>query len=50
MGVFRVLLLVILAVSALGGIAGGKDDKKPSLWLFGGSGAFFLLTFIVERM
>lgn len=44
---FRVILLVSIALSALGSIAGGKEDKKPCLFNFAVSGGLFLLSFAI---
>ena len=44
---FRVILLVSVGLSALGSIAGGKEDKKPCLFNRAVSGGLFLLSFAV---
>ena len=44
---FRVILLVSVGLSALGSIAGGKEDKKPCLFNLAASGGLFLLSFAV---
>lgn len=48
--VFRIILLVALAISFIGGIAGNQAEKRDCRWLFGCSGMLFLLSFAVERL
>lgn len=50
MNAFRVILLVTLAISYIGGIAGRQDEKKDCVTLFGCSGGLFLLSFVVEKI
>ncbi len=48
--VFRVILLVSMVISFLGGVAGKPDEKKSCICLFGYSGALFLLNIAVEKL
>lgn len=47
---FRNLLMLALAVSAIGAIGGNGEDRRTMIKLFGLAGALFLLILIVERM
>lgn len=47
---FRVLLLVVLAVSAIGLVGGNREDQRTMMKLFGLAGTLFLLSLAVERM
>lgn len=47
---FRILLLVVLVVSAIGSVGGNREDQRTMMKLFGLSGALFLLSIIAERM
>lgn len=47
---FRILLLVVLAASAIGSIGGNREDQRTMMKLFGLAGALFLLSIIAERM
>lgn len=46
---FRILLLVVLAASAIGSIGGNREDQRTMMKLFGLAGALFLLSIIAER-
>ena len=48
--VFRILLIVVLVVSAIGYIGGNREDQRTMMKLFGLAGALFLLSLAVERM
>ena len=48
--VFRILLLVVLAISAISYIGGNREDQRAMIKLFGLAGALFLLSIITERM
>ena len=48
--VFRILLLAVLAVSAIGSVGGNREDQRTRMKLFGLAGALFLLSLAVERM
>ena len=48
--VFRILLLAVLAVSAIGSVGGNREDQRTMMKLFGLAGALFLLSLAVERM
>lgn len=47
---FKVLLLVVMAVSAIGFIGGNREDQRTMMKLFGLAGVLFLLSTIAERM
>lgn len=47
---FRILLLVVLAISAFGSIGGNREEQRTMMKLFGLAGALFLLSIIAERM
>ena len=42
--VFRILLLAVLAVSAIGSVGGNREDQRTMMKLFGLAGALFLLS------
>lgn len=44
---FRVILLISVGISALGSVAGGKEEKIPCLLCLVASGGLFLLSFSV---
>lgn len=48
--VFRILLLVVLAISAFGSIGGNREEQRTTMKLFGLAGTLFLLSIIAERM
>lgn len=48
-GVFRILLLAVCAISALGAIADGKDRQKGFIALFATSGALFLVSWVMTN-
>ncbi len=48
--VFRILLLAVLVVSAIGSIGGNREDQRTSMKLFGLAGVLFLLSIVAERM
>lgn len=48
--VFRILLIVVLMVSAIGYIGGNREDQRAMIKLFGLAGVLFLLSIIAERM
>lgn len=48
--VFRILLLAVLVVSAIGSIGGNREDQRTSMKLFALSGVLFLLSIVAERM
>lgn len=47
---FRIILLIALVISYLGGVAGRQGEKKDYITLFGCSGGLFLLSFALERL
>lgn len=47
---FRILLLVVLAISTIGYIGGNREDQRTMMKFFGLAGALFLLSIIAERM
>jgi MFS-type transporter involved in bile tolerance (Atg22 family) len=46
---FRILLLAVCAISALGAIADGKDRQKGFVALFATSGVLFLASWVVTN-
>lgn len=46
---FRILLLAVCAISALGAIADGEDRQKGFVALFATSGVLFLASWVVTN-
>lgn len=46
----KIILIITLAVSALGAAAGGEKDRRPCLSLFAIAGSMILLAVAIERM
>ena len=47
---FRIMLAVVCAISALGAIADGKENRKGFMALFFASGVLFLASFLMENI
>lgn len=47
---FKILLMVVCAISALGAIAGGEEKQKGFVALFVASGALFLASWAMTNL
>ena len=50
MAVFRVIVLIVLALNGLGSVSDGVGDRKEYVSTFLASGALFLASFAVEAL
>ena len=49
MGGFKILLMAVCAISALGAIADGKEKRKGFIALFAASGVLFLASWAMTN-
>ncbi len=47
---FKILLIVVCAISALGAIADGKEKQKGFIALFATSGALFIVSWAMTNL